>query len=559
MIQHSSKTSLWPYFAGLTVLVIMLAALHWSLDHPYGTSWDEAEYINQVLIDAQRLEHGMLLKLGGRIMIKSYGRPPAYRPLALPFLVLFGLHSASARLLSLVCFALSSLFIFLATRRIGTQAAGGLAVLIFCLSPDVISASMWLSTEGPLYVATSAMLYYLFACWTEQSEGAGNWVGLGLAVGLGFLSKASFAAIAIPVLAFWLVLGRWGHLGVPSIASQRKAGLLALFVAAPWWVLNVRYTVPAVQDARGFVANSLGSPSLATWVHWLNTVLQSLLGHGVSIFIFLVVIACFLKVIVRKETILDPLQKAALGACACAGVPLILAQLSGTNHLLRHISPAVIPLAIAVGVLSDKSGWARSRAAAAISFVLFCGQLLMILAPVFLPNHHPIDTGFVNGRLPWRVMLRRDQWDWSPVLNIARSCGREAPTISYIGIGPGLTRPQIEYPWAAESASTRVAAFDYPDVKWLWRYEDGPVDWQKVMDAAGQSDIVLTAPHYTGVAPEDNLYNQHNAELADRLSRDPHFQGPIHLEMGRFTPVEVEVFVKTTLVCHSEKEASTKQ
>jgi hypothetical protein len=92
---------------------------------------------------------------------------------------------------------------------------------------------------------------------------------------------------------------------------------------------------------------------------------------------------------------------------------------------------------------------------------------------------------------------------------------------------------------------------DFPDVKWLWRYEEGPVDWQKVMDSAAQSDIVLTAPHYSGVAPEDKLYNQHNAEFADRLSRDPRYQEPIHLEMGRFDPVEVVVFVKKTLVCQS--------
>jgi hypothetical protein len=30
-----------------------------------------------------------------------------------------------------------------------------------------------------------------------------------------------------------------------------------------------------------------------------------------------------------------------------------------------------------------------------------------------------------------------------------------------------------------------------PDVIWLWRYEDGLGDWQKVMDAADQNDIVL--------------------------------------------------------------------
>src|SRR5208337_3708352 len=104
MEQPGSKTSLWPYFAGVTVIVIMLAAIRWSLDHPYPTSWDEAEYINQVQIDAQRLHTGKMLTLGGRILIKSWGRPPAYRLLALPLPALSGFQTVTPRLMSLACF-----------------------------------------------------------------------------------------------------------------------------------------------------------------------------------------------------------------------------------------------------------------------------------------------------------------------------------------------------------------------------------------------------------------------------------------------------------------------
>ena len=97
-------------------------------------------------------------------------------------------------------------------------------------------------------------------------------------------------------------------------------------------------------------------------------------------------------------------------------------------------------------------------------------------------------------------------------------------------------------------------AADPPFVKWLWRYEDGPLDWQKVMDAAGQSDIVITAPHYAGeVRNNEDLDNRHNAEFAEKLSQDPRFQGPVRLEMGRFEPVEMDVFLKKTLVCPAEQ------
>ena len=152
--------SLWTVCAVATPLVIIVASIVWSLHHPFGVHWDEAIYLNQAQIDAQRLQHGMLLKLGGRILIKSAGRPPAYRILALPILGLFGFHTTVVRLVSIACFALSALFVYLAARRItGRWQVPSRPDL--CLSPVVVSACMWFGTEGPLYLATSAMLYYI--------------------------------------------------------------------------------------------------------------------------------------------------------------------------------------------------------------------------------------------------------------------------------------------------------------------------------------------------------------------------------------------------------------
>jgi len=547
--QPNSKTKLWLYFAGIAVIIIMMAATRWSLDHPFGTNWDESEYINEVLIDAQRLEHGMILKLGGRIMVKSYGRPPAYRPLALPFLLAFGLHPASARLMCVACFGLSAWLIFLATRRIDSDMAGAFAVLVFAVSPTVVAASSWLSTEGPLYLATAAMLYYMFAGWTGHAERTSNWIGLGLSVGLGFLAKASFAAIALPALAFWLVAGRRANLEAPSLRTQLKAGALALIVAAPWWILNLRFTIAYAQYARDYSAHSLGPPTLATWAKWFNTVLQCLLGHGLSILLGLVAIAWFRRSILKKESLLDPLQRLALGVCGCAGLPIILAQLSGTNHLLRHISPAMIPLAIAVGVLADTTGWIGSPAGAVMSVILLSGQLLVIVVPAIFPSKHVVVEKFVTGEVPWEALARRDQWDWRPLQSIADRCGREAPTISYLGLGPGLDPPYLEDPWVEKVTLTSRAIFDLPEVKWLWRYEEGPLDWQQVIISADQSDIVLAAPTYHGTTREDELDNQYNAEFADRLSRDSRFQGPIDLKVGRFQPIDVEVYLNKRLAC----------
>jgi hypothetical protein len=346
------------------------------------------------------------------------------------------------------------------------------------------------------------------------------------------------------------------HADIPRLESQRKAGALAFLIAAPWWLLNARQAFAYAQYARSFVRNSLGPPSLTTWWQWLGTVIQGFLGQGLSILIGLVLIAFLVKVLVVKGTILDPFRKLALGACICAGAPIVLAQLMGTNHLLRHISPAAIPLAIIVGVLADKTGWTRSWPQIAISSALFCTQLMMILYPVVFPNTRPEALEFVNGGNPWQAMLRFDQWDWSPVLRISEDCALDSPRISYLGNARVFNPPEIQFPWVEKVAPTHLATFGFPEVTWLWRYEDGTLDWQKTIDAAAQSDIVLTAPHYTGEAIiNENLDNQHNAEFADRLSRDPRFRGPIRIEMGRFEPVELDLFLKNTLVCRSDARA----
>ena len=189
----------------------------------------------------------------------------------------------------------------------------------------------------------------------------------------------------------------------------------------------------------------------------------------------------------------------------------------------------------------------------AVSSVLIFGQLGMLLYPVAFPNKQLVEMGLVNGGLPWQVLTRYDQWDLGPLREISQSCGLETPKISFLGGARPLYPPQIEYPWVAALSSTHLKDIDLPpDPVWLWRYEDGPLDWQKVMDAAGQSDIVLTMPGYVGeTVYKEDVDNEHNEEFAERLSQDPRFQAPIRLEMGRFSPNEVLVFPKKSLACKS--------
>ena len=81
------------------------------------------------------------------------------------------------------------------------------------------------------------------------------------------------------------------------------------------------------------------------------------------------------------------------------------------------------------------------------------------------------------------------------------------------------------------------------------------MDWQKVMNLIGDSDVVLTAPGFEGQATDrQDVDNRDNREFAERVSQDPRFRGPIRLKMGRFEPVEVDVFLKNGLACSTEEQ-----
>lgn len=554
MAKASTEGQSWLLFAGIVVFLILVAATRWIFAHPYGIHWDEAYYFNEALSDIHKLHSGSLRQLASILIGGDPFRPPAYRLFPLPFLALFGFHTVLARFITLACWVATAVFIYLTSRRMASASAGAVAILVFCLAPEVLSASIFFSTEGPLFLATSAMLYFL---WAYPSEGSKRqrWIGLGFAIGLGLLSKITFVLIACPILALALISDRRRDHVIHELKEFLKAGALASIVAAPWWLKNgvraVHYSTAIRQESR----ESFGAPSFLTSAKWLGSVVMGVLGPAITILICLVVIFSLRKILIQKAVILKPAHRMAIWSCICAGLPLVVLQLSGMNHNLRYLTPVVIPLAIAVGVLSDATGWLRSRAAVAISSILIVAQLLMIVTPVAFPKTYPVDPGLVNGGLPWGIMVRFEQWDWQPLRNVAQDCGLNQPKISVLGMGRPLNPPQIVYPWFLDGTVSSDNWFWRSQPVWLWRYSEGPIDWQKVMSAADESDIVLTAPGFIGqVSDKQDLDNRYNAEFAGRLAADSGFQGPIRLKMGRFEPVEVQVFVRKSMVCRQGGE-----
>jgi hypothetical protein len=532
---------LWISFAIATVVAIAVASIVWISDHPIGTNWDETMYFNQLLSDVDRIElaSGVGRKLFALAAVAGghdRQRPPAFRLLVLPFTYTLGFSSTTVRMVS-IAFLLATLGLtYLTVRRIASPASAAFGVVFLALCPGIIFENMTFGTEYPLILATSGMLYFLFSNWNTGKESTATSIWLGISLGLGALSKATFLLIGAPTLLVALILSAAKKIASPSPRWLITSGVVGTAIALPWWAANFKPAVELASSARNFVRHSLGATSLDTLAEWLELFAQNAMGFAVSIVSLLLLATWIIKVSTRRMQ-MDVTQKTVLLICFLCPVPVLLLHLSGENQNLMHITPLLPFLAVGFAVLADSIKWESIPYFSAVIAVLLAIQLVITLLPLATRDVLPIDPPYTSGRPPWHVMARMDQWDWSPVRSLATALHIDRPSIAYLGHARTFNPPSLAYPWAAHHEPS-------PDVMWLWRYEDGPIDWEKVTVSARQSDIVLTAPRYIGLRTDkQDIDNQHNAEFAQRLSHDSVFCGPIPFKMGRFAPVEVLAFV----------------
>ena len=533
------KQRFWPILAIVTVSLIVAASISWIFKHPYGTSWDEAYYFNQVQADMKVLETGGVTNVAKAFLLTDRTRPPAYRFFADSFSYLFGFSPEKVRLLSMAFFIASLVFIYLGMRCITGLFGSVYAIVFICLCPAIIFPIMVFGTEYCLYLAIGATLYFLLASLDQEEESLRNWVGLGLSLGLGALSKATFLLIGGPILLLSFIISWRKILIGPSPKFLLKATLLGILIALPWWILNVHHAFELATYARNFVRHSIGPPSFETWVQILSGVANSVVGLPLTILVLLTIILSILGRADNIETRKNRFQKTVLWICFLSGIPTIVSFFSSTNNNLRYLTPVVILFAVGLGVLADRTQRMRVPLTTVSAIPIFLGQLIMIVLPSIHPIIFPVHQLRFE-RPPWIVMGLLEQWDWNQLREVARSNGLEKPSISYLGHGRVFNPENIRYAWAVHNE-------EMPDVKWLWRYEKGAMDWEKVMKSIKESDIALTAPNYTGEEIDrQHLDNRHNNEFAMRLGNDSRFKGPLHITMGRFEPIDIVVFVNSS-------------
>ena len=531
----------WICLALCIFTIISAAAIFWIKDNPFAYDGDEGEFIDTAYQDFHSVKDTSFIhfmRTDYRYRLTAYA--PAFRLLALPGTLTFGPSILILRISSWICFSLTLLFIFLTVKNLSKdEASGALAVIFLTLCPMLIFVSKLLMTEPSLHLALAMMFYFCFKDWDHPQGRLGGWLGLGIALGLGILAKLSFILIALPVILMMLGIKYAIKTEGLSLSYLFKALLIGVFLAFDWYRNNLNdYVSLLSQVTTQNIRHSFG-------IH-LGFIEKLKMGFIVFTesetgpYLWGITILLMLFILIRYKS-LDKKIKLALVLCFLSMVPTLFAFFGGINNNSRYLSPILIPLSIAYGLMGGEVIKRLNLFSKIILAGVMCFQLLVIITPsirgLHLNSEGSIADSLLNGNAT-TVFEREDQWDWDTLRKICNQKHLKNPSIRYLGNGLQLKSYLIKFPWAKHHEKA--------DVDWrIWQYEQGPINWDKIFKIINNKDVVLTAPKLIGYKPNgDDLDNRHNAEFVKRLKADPNFEGPIILSIGRFEPEEVDVFLK---------------
>ena len=497
----------WLLLTALVLAGTQIPSVIWAFSNPSPQHWDNAIYLNQAYHDLYAPS------LTSSLIHDDIYRPPAYRLFTAPLLSLHLPMLAKLRATSLLFFWATLVIIYkTCTTALPTSTgplAGLLAVILISLSPEIGWSIRIYGTEYPLYFATALALFFVIRS-TKSNSAHWNWIGLGIALAIGLLSKFSFVLLAAPLMATAVIfLFRKKLPGLPPIHFAA-----AITLAAGLSLLYYRFNFFTVlfysREMSEFVRTSLHRSGPAFAIAWIKLQLTQATGPWAGATLIILALLSFRKWF-SPATILALSQ----------ALPLFMIQLFFTqNDNVRHLTPAFIPLTIAI---------ALSSAA--------CLRSWPILLTIAIPTLIQTQTTF----LPIRNYVT-DTWDFTPLHDSAAAHNITSPRIAYLGNSAYLNEPFLELPFArlGEPATAH----------WLWRYEQGPINWKSLISTLNQYDMILTAPAIQ-LPPDPSLLpdpqmldNIHNAELANQLLSDPRFIGPEKFTTGKQTPTEIWLFCR---------------
>lgn len=169
--------------------------------------------------------------------------------------LIFGTNEFAVRLPGLLCFVISTTYIYRLCESI-QEKSGIYSILLMAILPFFFVQSIFMTPDLPLIAAWSATLYYLYIALTTDKANA--WICAGIAFGMGMISKYTIALL-IPATLIYLCDRKKTYEKLltpyPYIAT-----ILALIIFSPviyWnaknnWASFLFQSTRRLQDAHDF-------------------------------------------------------------------------------------------------------------------------------------------------------------------------------------------------------------------------------------------------------------------------------------------------------------------
>ena len=166
--------------------------------------------------------------------LSFFDHPPLVAWLIWIGTIIFGQNEFGVRIGAFVCGLIAMGYLYVLARNLFDKSTAMVAVLLLGVLPLGFATGLVVTTDAPLIAAWAATLYYM-----ERALVAGSriaWLGMGIAFGLGLLSKYSLGLLGIAALVFVIIdpiARQWMKRPHPYFAA-----LLALFIFSPVIIWN---------------------------------------------------------------------------------------------------------------------------------------------------------------------------------------------------------------------------------------------------------------------------------------------------------------------------------
>ena len=190
-----------------------------------------------------------------------YSKPPVIAAIIAATTAVCGDGEACVRAGSLIFYPLSTLILFLLARRLFDARTALVSAVLFITLPGVGLSSLLISTDVALFFCWTLALYAFVRA--LDSNAWHDWLLLGVALGLGLMSKYTMSIFFLSALLYLLLEKRWQVL-LNGRAWAAVAVAFLLFAPNLWW--NWQHGFPTFQHTAeisnlrhaGLHWNSLG-------------------------------------------------------------------------------------------------------------------------------------------------------------------------------------------------------------------------------------------------------------------------------------------------------------